>query len=209
VDEQRQRLLRHLPPATAALLLGGDPEHDPLLPRLRPDAAAVSFLLCGVPALVAARPGDEVAARVLAAQEAARELLLGEGAAVETRFTGEVVAVFGMAPPETDAAGRALRCALAVRDRLRALEAGRPEPRLSLRGGLEAGPVLAGNFGTADRPELRAVGDPVETACRLAAEAAVETLLVGPGASERAGGQFSFGESSPAGVRALHGARSS
>jgi len=206
-DEQRQRLLRHLPAATAAQLLASDPEHDLLAPSVRPEAAALSLVLCDASELAAARPPAEAAARVLAAQEAAREILLAEGAAVETRMTGEIVAVFGVAPPEGDATGRALRCALAVRDRIRALEASWPEPRLAARAGADAGAVLAGNFGSADRPELRAVGAPVESAARLAAEAGRNAVLVGGGAAERGGSRFDLGPVTRGGWRELKGAR--
>jgi len=205
-DEQRQRLLRHLPPATAALLLA-DPERDPLLPALRPDAAALAVGLADLVALVTALPPAEAAQRLLAAQEAVREALLADGAIVDVRLSGEVLAVFGLVPPEGDALGRALRCALAVRDRVAELEAARGEPRLAAKAAVEAGPVLSGNFGSFERPELRAVGQPVETACRLAAQAAPGAILVGPVAAERAGTRY---ELTPAGhgLRELRGARS-
>jgi GAF domain-containing protein len=206
-DEQRQRLLRHLPAATAAQLLASEPERDLLAPAVRPDAASLSVVLCDASDLASARPPAEAAARVLAAQEAAREILLAEGAAVETRMTGEIVAVFGVTPPEGDAAGRAMRCALAVRDRIRALEANRPEPRLAARAGVDAGPVLAGNFAGPDQPELRAVGAPIESACRLAAEAGRNAVLVGAGAAERAGARFELSPATRDGWRELKGAR--
>lgn len=205
-DEQRQRLLRHLAPGATAALVGLDAERDLLAPGLRSEAAVLAVALVDLAALVQARPPEEVAARVLGAQEALRALLLDEGAAVDVRMTGGVVAVFGLLHADPQAGERALRCAAAVRDRVAALEAERPEPRLGLGAGVEVGLVLAGNFGEPERPELRAVGAAVEAALRLASGAERGQILAGPLASERAGDGFELGPPGRAGARRLLGA---
>ncbi|MBI5067824.1 MAG: FHA domain-containing protein [Deltaproteobacteria bacterium] len=202
-DEQKQRLLRHLAPGATAALVGLDADRDLLAPGLRSEAAVLGVALVDLAALVAARPPDEVAARVLAAQEAVRALLLEEGAAVDVRMTGGVVAVFGLLHTDPQAGERALRCAAAVRDRVTALEAERPEPRLGLCAGVEVGPVLAGNFGEVERPELRAVGAAVEAALRLAASAERGQVMAGPQMAQRAGPGFELGPPGRAGARRL------
>lgn len=204
-DEQRQRLLRHLPPATAAAMLSA--EGDPLAPAVRPDAAVLAVALVDLAALAAARPPQEVAARVLAAQEALRAMLLDLGAAVETRLTGGAVGIFGLLQPAAEGMERALAAALEVRERVAALEAGQPEPRLGVSAGLEAGTVLAGNFAGAEQPELRAVGAAAEGALRLAGRAGPGQVLVGREAAARSGGALRLGDADAGGARPLLGAR--
>jgi class 3 adenylate cyclase len=70
-------------------------------------------------------------------------------------------------------------------ERADALEEGFDAPRLQLRIGVESGWVVAGNFGTPERPDLRTIGDAVDVALRLASEAAPGEALAGPGVSRR------------------------
>lgn len=206
-DEQRQRLLRHLAPGATAALVGLDADRDLLAPGVRNDAAVLAVALLDLSALAGARPPEEVAGRVLAVQEAARSLLLEDGAAVDVRMTGGVVAVFGLLHPDPQAGERALRCAAAIRERIAGLESEKPEPRIGLGAGVEVGQVLAGNFGEVERPELRAVGAAVEAALRLATSAERGQILAGPVASEKAGGGFELGPPGRGGARRLVASR--
>ncbi len=170
-EAMRQRLLRHLGPAAAAPLLAPEAaDHDVLEPALREDVSVVAAVVQGVVELAAARPPAEAAERVLAVQTALSTVALAEGAAIEMRLDGGFLAVFGLPQPQPDAAARAARCAPALQARAAEAEEGRPEPRLSVRLGVAHGRALVGNFGTPDRPELRAVGEAVETALRRAAD---------------------------------------
>jgi len=206
VDEQRQRLLRHLPPAAAAVVLSA--EGEPLAPTLRPDTAVLTVAFLELASLASERPPEEVAARVMAVQEEVRTALFQRGAAVDARMTGGAVAVFGLLQALPDAAIRALAAALEVRDRVAALEAQRPGPHLQVHAGIELGTVLSGNFSTSEQPELRVVGAAAEASLRLAARASAGQLLVGPVAAARGGDEFELSEAGPDGVRALLGPRS-
>jgi GAF domain-containing protein len=205
-DEQQHRLLRHLPAAAVLALSGGEGgERDQLAPALRPEAGVIAVTSVGLAALAGSRPPDEVASRVLAAQEAVRALLLDEGAVVDARMTGGVVGVFGLMQPGPGTGGAAalLRCAVQARQKAAALEAQWAEPRIGVGLGVEVGAALAGNFGTLERPEVRAVGAAVEAALRLAFLAEPGQILVGPGAAQRAGATFELGASDKGDARIL------
>ena len=189
-QEARQSLAQHLPADVVAAVAGADaPERDSLEPALHHDVAVVSVVLHGVSALAAARPAPESALRVLALQHALAQLLLDLGAMVEQRLDGGILAVFGFPQPLPDPGPAALRAARAVLERADALEGGEA-PRLDVRVGVDGGNAMVGNFGPVDRPDLRAVGDGVEAALRLALDAAPGEALVGQSAarwSRRAG----------------------
>jgi adenylate cyclase len=179
-DEVRHRLLRHLAPAAAAPLLAAEgTDRDPLDPALRDGVAAVAVTVDGLAALAAALAPRDAANRIAALQRAIAEAAQAEGASVEARFDGGVLAVFGLPEPQRDAAARARRAAAALLRSAGALESASQAPRLVVRVGLELGRALLGNFGTPDRPELRAVGEVVEQAARLAAQAAPGQALAG------------------------------
>jgi adenylate cyclase len=205
-DEQRYRLLRYLPPQAVQALIGAEGERDLLSPALRGEAGVVVVAPIGLAALAGTLPAEEAAARVLAAQEAVRGALLDGGAVVEARMTGGVVGVFGLLP-QGAGAETPMHCALLARQTVAALEERHPEPRISAAVGVEIGAALLGNFGTPERPELRAVGGAVDAALRLAASAGAGQILLGPGAAERARGSFELAPGEPGGPQALVGAR--
>jgi class 3 adenylate cyclase len=185
VEEARQRLLRHLDPAVAARYLNSGDASDPLQPAAREDAAVLAVVVGGLGTLTHHRTPAEVAERALAVQRAIAGIARAEGAAVDERIDGGVMAVFGLAQPRPDAATVALRCARAMLERVTALESVFEGPRLHVRLGIETGRVVTGNFGLPNCPELRTVGEAVDTAARLAVEAAPGEALAGPGASKR------------------------
>jgi len=173
VEELRHRVLRHLDPAAAAPLLAAEgAEKDPFEPVLRDGVAAVAVALHGAAELAEVRPAAEVAERVVAVQHALSAAALAEEAAIEERLGGGFLAVFGLSQTQADAAERASRCAAALLSCAATVEGGREAPRLTLRIGVATGRALVGNFGTAERPELRAVGEAIEAAEQRAAEAA-------------------------------------
>ena len=179
-EELRHRVLRHLDPTAAAPLLAAEgTEKDPFEPVLRDGVAAVAVALHGAAELAEARPAAEVAERVVAVQHALAAAALAEEAAIEERLGGGFLAVFGLTQSQADASERASRCASALLSGAAAVEGGREAPRLTLRIGVATGRALVGNFGTADLPELRAVGEAVEDAERRAAEAAPGTIRLG------------------------------
>jgi adenylate cyclase len=101
------------------------------------------------------------------------------------KFEGDAaLCVFGAPTPHPDAAGSALATA---RSLCRRLERELPETPAGI--GLSAGPVVAGNVGTAERLEYTVIGDPVNEAARLTdmAKTAPGRLLASQAILDRAG----------------------
>jgi class 3 adenylate cyclase len=187
-EEQRALLVRYLDPAVAASLLSPDADRDALEPSLRSDLGALAVTVSGADALAGARGALEAAQRAAALQRALAAAAQAEGAAVDARLDGGLLAVFGLPRAQPDAAVRALRCAAALASRAVALEEPYTPPRLSVKVGVEVGQALAGNFGSAEHPELRASGVAVDAAVRLAGEAQPGEVLCGPAAAAAGSG---------------------
>ncbi len=96
---------------------------------------------------------------------------------VINKFTGDgLMAVFGVPVPRTTEAEiaqdaqRAVACALAMRDRLEALNISwdaRSLPMVQMRIGIFTGPVMVGSLGGKDRLEYGVIGNSVNIASRL------------------------------------------
>lgn len=122
------------------------------------------------------------------------------------KFVGDaVMAVFGAPVAHEDDPERALRAALAMREGLRALNH-RWERRfgtpLSLHVGVNTGPVVAGNIGSAAGGAYAVTGDTVNTAARLQAAAPPGEILVSRATFRLTRPAFAF---EPAGELALRG----
>jgi adenylate cyclase len=87
-----------------------------------------------------------------------------------------VMAIFGAPEPLEDHAARALRCAIAMQRRQSELNAEgwsvQDLPTMGVGIGVNTGSVIAGTIGGAGRLEYTVVGDAVNVASRLQAEAA-------------------------------------
>ena len=172
-EDVRRRLLRHLGAAATAPLLAADAgDADALVPALREGVAVVALAIDGMARLSSQRPPREAAERALALQRCVAEIAQAEGAAVDLRLDGGVLAVFDLAVVREGSLVRARRCVDALLMKAAELEAAREPPRLAVRIGLASGRALVGNFGLPDRPELRAMGEAVELALQRAADAA-------------------------------------
>jgi len=91
------------------------------------------------------------------------------------------MAVFGAPDPIPDHADRAVRCALAMQSRqleLNGEEADEQAPSLGIGIGINTGVVMAGAVGGGGRFEYTVVGDAVNLAQRLQAQAEAEQVLV-------------------------------
>src|SRR4029077_16285351 len=107
------------------------------------------------------------------------------------KFAGDgVMAVFGAPDPIPDHAERALRCAAAMQARQRDLNRQRAAdglPRLDMGSGVNTGTVVAGTVGGGGRFEYTVVGDAVNLAQRLQAEAGAGEILATSAAVSVAG----------------------
>ena len=104
------------------------------------------------------------------------ELIMTHGGVVKQYVGDEVMALFGAPTPRwsgaeiKDDAVRAVRCALAMGERLQQLNAGWTAQRLptvAVRIGIHTGPLVAGSLGNRRRLEYTVVGDTVNIASRL------------------------------------------
>jgi adenylate cyclase len=117
------------------------------------------------------------------------------------KFVGDaVMAVFGAPVAHEDDPERALRAALAMRDRMRTLSQ-RWEPRfgapVALHIGVNTGPVVAGSLDTAAGGAYAVTGDTVNTAARLLAAATAGTVLVSAATHRLTRDAFTFEPLSP------------
>jgi class 3 adenylate cyclase/DNA-binding NarL/FixJ family response regulator len=117
----------------------------------------------------------DVAAVVGKHLSAMAEVVAAHGGTID-KFQGDaVMAVFGAPEPQPDHAERALRCAIAMQARQAELNregwgvAGLPDLGVGI--GVNTGQVIAGTVGGGGRLEYTVVGDAVNVASRLQAEA--------------------------------------
>ncbi len=108
------------------------------------------------------------------------------------KFIGDAVMAFWGAPePQEDHAARAVLAARAIREAVAADNRGRAHP-VKVRIGLHSGPVVVGNIGAKGRMNYTIVGDTVNIANRLEAEAAIahkgesDTVIMASGVTIRA-----------------------
>lgn len=123
--------------------------------------------------------------------------------AVATRFGGyidkfigdELMVLFGAPQAMEDHASRALLAALDMREALGAFNTGHASLRrkpLGMHFGINSGLVIAGGMGLEARREYTVMGDPVNVAARLAAEAPTGTIFVGADTRRLVGPGFEF-----------------
>jgi adenylate cyclase len=98
-------------------------------------------------------------------------VVLREHEGVIERFAGDaVMVVFNAGGDQPDHALRAARAALAMQAATERIAAGRPGwPRF--RAGINSGPAIVGNVGSAEQRSFAAIGDTTNLASRLQAEA--------------------------------------
>ncbi len=130
----------------------------------------------GFTALSESLPPEVLTARLNRFLTPMTEALLDQGATID-KYIGDAIMAFWNAPlDQADHAARALRGALAMRERLAALApqwaaedraAGREAVELRFGLGLNSGSCVVGNLGSEQRFDYSAIGDPVNLAARL------------------------------------------
>jgi adenylate cyclase len=125
-------------------------------------------------------PAREVAGILGRHLSAMAEVVLEYGGTID-KFAGDgVMALFGAPDPVADHAERALRCAQAMQARQRQLNWEtwtESLPQLGIGIGVNTGTVIAGTVGGAGRLEYTVLGDAVNLAQRLQAEAGAGEIL--------------------------------
>jgi adenylate cyclase len=121
------------------------------------------------------------------------------------KFVGDaIMALWGAPQAQEDAPDRAVRAALAMQEALmhlnaRWLAAGRPALGVGI--GINFGEVFVGNIGSHRRLEYTVLGDVVNVAARLCAEAGAGEILVAEGVRAATYGGWQYEALEPMGLR--------
>lgn len=167
------RLLhQYLSPDVAQVLID-----DPARAELGGEAVEVTVLFADLEAFTPfseRTPPADVVAMLNAAFGEAVPAIFAEGGTI-IQFAGDaVVALFNAPVRQNDHAARAARAALALQAATARLPAGAPRFRV----GLNTGPALVGNIGSAELRNFVAIGDTTNLAARLQTFAAPGTVVM-------------------------------
>lgn len=170
-----QLLHQYLSPEVASSLIA-----DPTRAALGGKEVEVTVLfadLRGYTAFAERRSPTEVVEQLNAAFGAVVPIVLSEGGTV-VQFMGDaLMAIFNAPNPQPDHALRAARAALAMQRAVQELPGADARPRF--RVGLNSGPALVGNIGSAEIRNFSALGDTTNLAARLQTYAAEGSVVVG------------------------------
>jgi adenylate cyclase len=189
-QQSRAILIRYLPESVV----------DDLIERRRTDDLVtnereVSVLfadLCGFTALSQTLTAVEVVRLLNGVFENCAEVLFRYDGTLD-KFMGDgLLAFFGAPLENADHAGSAVRAALEMQSRIEAHNLTLPaDRRVSLRIGINTGPVVFGDIGTARRRDYTVIGDTVNVASRLeSAIAKSGEVIIGPETRARVGDEF-------------------
>jgi len=153
---------------------------DPSRANLGGEVADVSILfadLQGFTPFSERTPANEVVAMLNAAFGAAVPAVFAEGGTV-VQFTGDaLMAVFNAPIRQEDHALRACRAGLALQQLMAEIEGAADNPRF--RVGINSGPALVGNIGSAELHNFLAIGDTTNLAARLQSFAPAGSVVMG------------------------------
>lgn len=178
-----QLLHQYLSPDVAQALID-----DPARAELGGEAVEVTVLFADLEAFTPfserTEPADVVAMLNAAFGEAVPAIFAEGGTIIQ--FAGDaVVAVFNAPVRQHDHALRAARAALALQASTAHLPAAAPRFRV----GLNTGPALVGNIGSAELRNFVAIGDTTNLAARLQSFAAAGTVVIAEPTRKALGGE--------------------
>ena len=176
--ERVGRLRRFFSPQLAELIVSGGAD-DPLQSHWR-EITVVFLDLRGFTAFAESAEPEEVMAVLRQYHAATGELILEHEGTLE-RFTGDGIMIFFNDPvPVPDAAERAVRMSLAIRERIGSIaeDWSRRGYALGLGIGIAQGFATIGAIGFDGRWDYGAIGTVTNLAARLCAEAAANQILI-------------------------------
>jgi class 3 adenylate cyclase/HAMP domain-containing protein len=177
--ERTNRLRRFLPAQVADLITSADRESDALATR-RSEVTVLFADLRGFTTFANTSAPDQVVGALNAFHEACGPLVQAEGGTLE-RFLGDgLMVLFGAPVPVEDAAERAVRLALAMRDAVRAalLPYQSEDTPLGFGIGIGTGAATLGQIGFEGRRDYSAIGPAPNLAARLCDMAADGQILL-------------------------------
>jgi adenylate cyclase len=160
---------------------------EPALARLGGSERIVTVLfadLAGFTAFSETRPPTEVIAMLNDVWEAAVPAIEGHGGSIE-QFAGDgILVLFNAVADQPDHAERGARCALDLLRVSRAVADRHPGwPRFRI--GVNSGPAVVGNVGTAGRRSFATIGDTTNLGSRLMSAGEPGQVVIGPSTFER------------------------
>jgi adenylate cyclase len=180
-EEQRVRQLlqRFLSPPEAEFILQ-DYLKTGHLPELAERKATVLFADIADSTGMAERLGPQRFGDILSRYyQEMTEVIFHHGGLVDKYLGDGIMAVFGMTDNHPNPEVRAVDAGLSMLDRLDGINQ-QESLRISIGVGINTGSVVAGYVGTKERVELTILGDTVNVASRLEAQARPNRVLVGP-----------------------------
>jgi adenylate cyclase len=194
IEEQREKLRRHFSPQVAQMILDHEQlAGDPLEVSVRDEVTVLFSDVRGFTGLTERLPPLELAAMLKEYFRAMTGAIFEQGGTLD-KFIGDgIMAVFGAPVAHKDDPVRAVRCGLAMLERLAMLNETLPgDRRIQIRVGINTGRVIAGNFGSPERLEFTVLGDTVNTASRLESICQPNSIYVGKATYERSHDTFNF-----------------
>jgi class 3 adenylate cyclase len=153
---------------------------DPSRANLGGEVADVSVLfadLQGFTPFSERTPANEVVAMLNAAFGAAVPAVFAEGGTVVQLMGDALMAVFNAPIRQEDHALRACRAGLALQQLMAEIDGAADNPRF--RVGINSGPALVGNIGSAELHNFLAIGDTTNVAARLQTFAPAGSVVMG------------------------------
>jgi class 3 adenylate cyclase len=123
-------------------------------------------------------------------------VILAHGGVIDEFIGDAILVLFGAPFERVDDAARAVRCALAMQEAVRTLNAENEAlglPELPMGIAVHSGVVVAGNIGSPDRVKYGVVGPTVNLTARLQALASGGEIVVSDAVLARAGGELRVG----------------